>query len=232
MRSLAAPGLLTGLFQHACSSVSALPSMWCFQLPQDPIFLLDRIYPLFQERVSLLVRIKAHNSKGVPFLQLAALPWLGYSARAGCLTVLCGMCFSLWEAYTLHQHGWFSTLCWGVLVPLLLSPCSDVVFSPLVWFALCSPLAFISFWGTCFGFSLSCWILVGIPALLSNPPDLIWSVSAFLLPHPLLYCSQPQKSTRLSAQRSFSLSPLCTLGHPFVPSSVAPEHKDAPKSRG
>lgn len=54
------------------------------------------------------------------------------------------MCFSLWEFYPLCRYVWFCSMCWGVLVTLLWSPCSVVVFSRLVWSALCAGTLFLS----------------------------------------------------------------------------------------
>lgn len=71
------------------------------------------------------------------------------------------------------------------------------------------------------------------PSPVEQSSALICPSSHFLLPQPLLQWSQLQKFTRLSAQSSLRPSPLhACLGHLFVPSSVAPEYKDAPKSRG
>lgn len=130
---------------------------------------------------------------------------LGLSARADCLTVLCGKCFSLGEVYPLHQHGWFSTLGWGMLVPLPLPSCSDVVISPLVRSALWPLPALISFWGTSFGFSLSCWILEGIPALVEQSS---WfDLDCQCLSAALLHSSRNLQDCLLRAFLSISSAP-------------------------
>lgn len=108
MRSLAAsgPSLPCWPCWRAFSMASAFPSMWFSQLSQDPVLLLERIMSTAPgQGLFTVLKSTAHNSKVVPFLQLAGLPLLGYSVRGDCLTALSGLCVSLWEADLLYWNS-------------------------------------------------------------------------------------------------------------------------------
>lgn len=181
--------------------------------------------------VSLLVRMKACNSRrGSHFFRWLLLSWALCKGRL--------LNRSLWEVL-LSWRGLPTSPAWLVQYSAEVSRHHCCCLLVWMWSSrLCCGVLCALYWHSflseelLLGFPLAVEFLKASLPLLSNPPDLIWIVSAFLLPHSLLR-SQLQKSTRLSSLlRAFLSVSLCTLGDPFVPSSVAPEHKAAFKSRG
>lgn len=134
--------------------------------------------------------------RGIPFLQVIALSWALCKGRL--------LNHSLWEVL-LSWRGLPTSPAWLVQYSAEVSQHHCCCLLVRMWSSrLCCGVLCALYWHSflseelLLGFLLAVEFLKASLPLLSNPPDLIWIVSAFLLPHSLL-CSQLQKSTRLSS---------------------------------